>query len=197
MKSAKSVEEFIENYPEWKSMLTTLRNFLLESGMTETIKWGAPVYTVNGKNVAGIGAFKSYAGIWFFQGALLEDKYQLLINANESNTKALRQMRFHHESEIEEVIVRGYITEAINNQMEGREIKPDKAKPLEIPGALQEMLNENPELKQRFEQSNLTRKREFAELISTAKREDTLKNRLEKIKIHLQENTGLNDKYRP
>lgn len=197
MKSHKTVEEFIENHPERKAILTTLRNLLLESGMTETIKWGAPIYTVEGKNVAGIGAFKTYAGIWFFQGALLEDKYRLLINANEGNTKALRQMRFHSDAELDENIIRFYIAEAVENQKEGREIKPDKSKPLEIPAHLQEMLTANPELQALFDACGLTRKREFVEWITTAKRDETLRNRLEKIKTHLRENIGLNDKYRP
>lgn len=49
--------------------------------MEETNKWSAPVYTSNGKNIVGLGAFKSYTGLWFFQGALLKDEKKLLINA--------------------------------------------------------------------------------------------------------------------
>ena len=197
MKTNHSVEEFIEKQPQGNVILRTLRALLLDSGMMETIKWGAPVYTVNGKNVAGIGAFKSYVGIWFFQGALLEDKYQMLINANEGNTKALRQMRFQFEEELDEKIIKAYIKEAIQNQEAGREIKPDKQKPLLIHEALQAYLAENEELSALFDAASLTRKREFTEYIETAKRAETIATRLEKIRILLQENRGLNDEYRP
>ncbi|TAK29808.1 MAG: hypothetical protein EPO28_19055 [Saprospiraceae bacterium] len=45
---------------QWGKALTLLRGILLSSEMEETGKWGAPVYTINGKNVAGLAAFKSY-----------------------------------------------------------------------------------------------------------------------------------------
>jgi len=69
--------------------------------MTETIKWSAPVYTFEGKNLVGLGAFKSYVGLWFFQGSLLNDKKKKLINAQEGKIKALRQWRFNSVKEIE------------------------------------------------------------------------------------------------
>jgi uncharacterized protein YdeI (YjbR/CyaY-like superfamily) len=43
--------------------------------------------------VVGIGSFKSYFGLWFHQGALLSDDENVLINAQEGKTKALRQWR--------------------------------------------------------------------------------------------------------
>ena len=61
----------------------------METELLETIKWGVPVYTLNDKNVLGMGAFKSYVGIWFFQGAFLDDPQKKLINAQEGKTKAL------------------------------------------------------------------------------------------------------------
>ncbi len=69
--------------------------------MKETIKWGAPVYTLDYKNIVGLGAFKSYVGLWFFQGALLNDEKKKLINAQEDKTKALRQWRFNSVKKIE------------------------------------------------------------------------------------------------
>jgi uncharacterized protein YdeI (YjbR/CyaY-like superfamily) len=38
------------------------------------LKWGIPTYTVNGKNLVGIGAFKTYVGLWFFNGSFLKDE---------------------------------------------------------------------------------------------------------------------------
>lgn len=36
---------------------------------------------VDGKNVAGIGAFKSCIGLWFYQGSHLKDEAKVLHNA--------------------------------------------------------------------------------------------------------------------
>ena len=101
MKGAKNAEEFILSNPQWQEALILLRDIFLSTGMEETIKWGVPVYTFEGKNVTGMACFKSYIGIWFYQGALLADKTQKLVNAQEGVTKALRQWRF---SSIDEVI---------------------------------------------------------------------------------------------
>ena len=89
MKGAKNAEEFILSNPQWQEALILLRDIFLSTGMEETIKWGVPVYTFEGKNVAGMACFKSYIGIWFYQGALLADKAQKLVNAQEGITKAL------------------------------------------------------------------------------------------------------------
>ncbi|NJO87983.1 MAG: DUF1801 domain-containing protein, partial [Chloroflexia bacterium] len=95
MKYSKSIEEYIENNPQWGKELTQLISIVRETGLEETIKWGAPTYTFNGKNIVGLGAFKSYVGLWFHQGALLADPEKKLINAQEGTTKALRQWRFN------------------------------------------------------------------------------------------------------
>ena len=69
-------------------------------GLEETVKWGGPVYVADGKNIVGLGAFKSYFALWFFQGALLADQEKVLVNAQEGRTKALRQWRFENKREI-------------------------------------------------------------------------------------------------
>jgi uncharacterized protein YdeI (YjbR/CyaY-like superfamily) len=61
MKRYKTPEEYIANSKDWKQFLILLRDILLDTKMTETIKWGVPVYTFEGKNIVGIAGFKSYA----------------------------------------------------------------------------------------------------------------------------------------
>ena len=197
MQRYKTVEEYIDN-SEWKSELELLRKIILELPYEETVKWGMPVYTVNGKNVAGISGFKSHAGIWFFQGALLADTHKKLINAQEGTTKAMRQWRFSSAREIDDSIqeIREYLEEALENQKMGREIKADRGKPLTIPAELQAALNSNPNLKNSFEQLSLGKKRDYAEYIETAKQDATKDKRLEKITPMILEGIGLNDKYK-
>ena len=112
MVTYKSADDFFKNNKLWNEELLKLREILIESGLIETIKWGAPVYTYDGKNVAGILGFKSYFGMWFFQGALLKDKGQLLVSGNEGNTKAMRQMRIFDKKEINKKIILSYIKES-------------------------------------------------------------------------------------
>ena len=77
----KKVEQYIEKKTEWQDELKSLRIVMLKSGMEETVKWGIPTYTVNGKNVAGLAAFKNHVAVWFFNGVFLKDKEKVLINA--------------------------------------------------------------------------------------------------------------------
>ena len=74
MPAAKSVDEVLANARYFPDEQARLRRILLATPLEETVKWGGPCYTCQGKNVVGIGGFKAYFGLWFFQGALLSLK---------------------------------------------------------------------------------------------------------------------------
>lgn len=196
MQSIKTVEGFIARHDKWKEPLLKFREIMLATELTETIKWGSPVYTLGGKHVAGMGAFKSYVGIWFFQGAFLKDPYKKLINAQEGKTLALRQLRFATNEELDYELVKEYVAEAIQNQKEGKEIKPDLKKPLVIPDELKAKFESDKELKKCFRELTLSKQREYAEYISDAKREETKQKRIEKIIPMIKKKIGMSDKYK-
>ena len=196
MKKINSVDEYILEKVGYSKILIKLRKLLLSTGMEEAIKWGAPVYMYDKKNIAGMAAFKSYAGLWFYQGVLLSDPYKVLINAQEGKTNALRQWRFSSEEELDEVQILEYLKEAIDNQKKGKQIKPKRNKPLVVPDELKNALIENPELKTLFNQFSLSHKREYAEYIAEAKREETRMRRLDKVVGMIMKRKGLNDSYR-
>ena len=194
--AVKSVEEYIAKHSDWESELRELREMILTTDVEETIKWGAPVYTVNGKNVLGLAAFKQHAAIWFFQGALLREHTALLENAQEGKTKALRQVRIEKGQKIPVSQLRNYVLEAIQNQKEGKEIKPERKKELEVPGELSVALSNDKELQAAFEKLTPGKQREYCEYIAEAKREATKQSRLEKIIPMIQAGSGLYDKYK-
>ena len=195
MKKIYSVEEYIEENAHFSDALTILRDIINTTELEETVKWSAPVYTLNSKNVIGLGAFKKHFGIWFFNGVFLKDEYNLLVNAQEEKTKALRQMRFESVNEIDKNIVLAYVKEAIENQKLGKEIKPDRSKKeTVIPDELKAVLLND--LKTSFENLSPYKQREYCEYISSAKREATKQTRLEKIKPMILQGIGLNDKYK-
>lgn len=197
MKNIKSVDAYIEKNEKWHDALELLRGIIISPEVEETVKWGAPIYTVGGKNVLGLAGFKHHVAVWFFNGALLKDEQQKLINAQEGVTKALRQWRFENIEEIrrDESILRAYIEEAIANQRAGKTIKPQTGKPLIIPDELKEAFKNHSGLKDAFEQLSLSKKRDYAEYIATAKREETKQKRLDKIIPMILEGIGLHDKY--
>lgn len=197
MKKIHSVEEYIETNEHFSDALTILRNIINSTGLNEAIKWSAPVYDLKGKNVVGIGAFKNHFCIWFFNGVFLKDKDNLLINAQEGKTKALRQMRFESIKDINKNAVLAYVNEAIDNQKAGKEIKPNRSKKETIiPQELKSELDKNTALANSFNTLSPSKQREYCEHIATAKREATKLSRLEKIKPMILQGVGLHDKYK-
>ena len=197
MKKVSSIEEYIEVNAHFSEELEILRSLLNSTELTETLKWNSPVYTINGKNVIGFGAFKNHFGIWFFNGVFLKDKLNLLVNAQEEKTKALRQMRFESINDIDKNTVLSYVKEAIENQKLGKEIKPDRSKKkVIIPKELKEALSSDSNFANSFKALSNSKQREYCEYIETAKREATKQTRLEKIKPMVLQHIGLNDKYK-
>ncbi|WP_417881685.1 YdeI/OmpD-associated family protein [Xanthomarina gelatinilytica] len=196
MKKVSSVEEYIEENSHFGEALSLLRDLINTTELEETLKWNAPVYTLNGKNVVGLGAFKNHFGIWFFNGVFLKDKNNLLEQAQEK-TKGLRQMRFESIDDIDKHAVLAYVTEAIENQKLGKEIKPEKkGKTIVIPKELQIALETNKNFQAAFKALTPGKQREYCEHIASAKQEKTKMSRLEKIKPMILKGVGLNDKYK-
>jgi uncharacterized protein YdeI (YjbR/CyaY-like superfamily) len=195
MAKLKTVEEYISKHQKWEQSLNHLHALISNTELEVAIKWGQPVYSLNGKNVVGIGAFKEHFGLWFFNGALLEDPGGHLHNAQEGKTKAMRQLRFESPSDINDTIVVEFLNQAIANQKAGKEVQIDTKRKAKVPPLLEEALNQEDDLKSKFESLTPGRQREYSEYISTAKQEATKKRRLDKIIPMIKKGMGLNDKY--
>ena len=196
MKGAKTVEEYIDKAEQWQPELTRLREILNSTGLEETVKWGAPCYTHDGKNVVGIAGFKNYFGLWFHQGALLADAEGVLINAQEGRTKALRQWRFESKKDIKVRTIKAYVKESIEQISAGKSIGADRNKPLTIPPLLKQALTKNKTAKKAFDELTKGKRREYADYISEAKRDETKEKRLAKILPMIEAGKGLHDRYR-
>lgn len=180
---------------QWEEELLLLKTILDKTELTETIKWGVPVYVYQRKNVIGLGGFKDYFTIWFFNGVFLKDEKKKLINAQEEVTKSLRQWRFTSKDEVNEKDILEYIHEAIENEKQGKVIKPSKKETI-VSELLNKEMELNPALKEAFEKFSPYKQYEFLEYIETVKQEKTKLSRIEKVIPMILANVGLNDKYR-
>lgn len=195
MDSSKDIKPSWNKTEKWSEELHLLQSIIAQTELLETTKWGGSVYVLNGKNVLGIGGFKNYFAIWFFNGVFLKDEKQVLVNANEGVTKSLRQWRFSSKEEVNEKEVLHYILEAIENERQGKIIKPEKGKVF-LSELFQKELDSDLLLAEAFHKFTPYKQKEFLEYIETAKREETKRSRIEKIKPMILEHIGLNDKYR-
>ena len=197
MRRAKSVDDYIESASDWKAELVQLREILRSTALTEEVKWGAPCYTWKGKNVVGIGAFRSYFGLWFHQGALLKDDGNVLINAQEGKTRALRQWRMTSPSDIKPRTIKRYIKEAIGHVDAGREIKARRERTVEVPEELAKAMRKYKGATAAFRELTPGRQREYSDYIASAKRIATRHSRIQRILPMIVAGVGLNDRYRP
>lgn len=179
----------------WEEELLLLKSIIDKTELEETVKWGGPVYVYNKKNIIGIGGFRDYFTIWFFNGVFLKDEKKKLINAQEDKTKSLRQWRFTSKEEVNEAAILEYIAEAIENEKQGKIIKPSK-KEMIVSELLQKEMDQNPTLTEAFQKFSPYKQYEFLEYIETAKQEKTKLSRIEKVIPMILGNIGLNDKYR-
>jgi uncharacterized protein YdeI (YjbR/CyaY-like superfamily) len=194
MKRHKTVDDYIRFADTWQSELKALRKILNSTELTEEVKWGAPCYTYDGKNVVGMAGFKAYVGLWFHQGALLKDDRKILVNAQEGKTQALRQWRMNSAADIKPAIVKRYVREAIQLVKDGKSVAPLKNKPVVVPPELRIALQASKTAQKNFSKLTPGRQRDYAEYIAAAKREETKKTRLDKILPMIRAGVGMNDK---
>ncbi|WP_299215474.1 DUF1801 domain-containing protein [uncultured Dokdonia sp.] len=212
MNTLEKIEHYFTKSSPWQKGLQQLRTVIKDTELQEDWKWSLPCYTINGRNVVGIANFKNHFGVWFFQGVFLEDKKNLLRNAQDGKTKAMRSLHYESLEEIDPTILKEYLLEAIQNAKDRKEIKPNRSKkktiiPVELESAFKSYNNEEvytehsrstkaQSLKTAFEALSPSKQREYTEHIGGAKQEATRLRRLEKCIPMILEGKGLNDKYK-
>ena len=194
---SEKIEAYFGEEHQYKNAIGFLREIVLKTKMEETFKWMFPTYTIDGKNVLAICKFKSYFGIWFFNGVFLTDPLNVLKNAQKGKTKAMRNWKFTSINQIDKNAILGYTNEAIENQKNGRVLLPAKvSKKIVMSELLSKKLTEDKKLKVAFDKFSPYKKKEFHEFLNSAKQEKTKLKRLEKISPMIMDGIGLNAKYR-
>ena len=193
-KARLQVEAYIRKHEPWQKLLTRLRKIIAVSELEETVKWGSPAYTLQGKTLVSLVAFKQHCALWFHHGVFLQDKAKHLVSAQDS-TRGLRQWRFEADSKIDAALVKAYIEESIDNARAGKKIKP-VVKTLIMPDELAQALKKDRALHAAFAKLAPGKQREYAEHVGAAKQAQTRRNRLAKAIPLIKAGMGLNDKYK-
>ncbi len=181
---------------QWSQELIVLREIISKCGLVETVKWGVPCYTLEGKNILLLSAFKTSCTLSFFKGSLLRDDHDLLI-APGQNSQATRMLKFEDVQSIleHEEPIRNYIEEAIEVERAGKQVVFKKAPEL-MPSELIKMLEEDPLLKTAFEALTPGRQRGYIIHFSQPKQSQTRINRIDKWTPMILNGKGMHDDYR-
>ncbi len=188
------VDVFLSKAKKWQEEFEKLRMIVLDCGLTEELKWGAPCYTFQKSNIVIMGGFKEYCALSFFKGALLKDVKGILIKPGE-NTQAARLIRFTNVREIVEMepILKAYIHEAIEVEKAGLKVDFKKTTEYTIPEEFQNKLDEIPALKTAFEALTPGRQRAYILYFSAPKQAKTRESRVEKYIEQILNGKGMND----
>ncbi|HAA11181.1 MAG TPA: hypothetical protein DCE41_05540 [Cytophagales bacterium] len=179
----------------WTEVLEQVRGVLLETDLTEELKWGAPCYTYQGANVLMMAALKNRVTVGFFKGVLLKDPGKALVAAG-ANSHHERQLRY---TEVDQVaaqadLLRAYVAEAIEIEQKGLKVeKPTQARE-PIPEELQAKFVEDPALKSAFEALTPGRQRGYILHFSQPKQAKTRTSRIEKLIPKIMAGKGFHDR---
>ncbi len=174
------VDLFLSKLTKWQLELERLRMILLDSPLTEEVKWSVPIYTFDGKNVMGINGMKDYVSLSFFKGSLLQDKAGVLLQASE-HTHGARSIHFTSLEEIveKEALLKAYVLEAIEVEKTGMKVQVEKPADLHVPEEFQNRLDEVTGLKASFEALTPGRQRAYLLYFAQAKQSATRASRVE------------------
>ncbi|QKJ64890.1 YdeI family protein [Flavobacterium sp. M31R6] len=188
------VDFYFDKTSKWQPALEQLRRIALDCQLTEELKWGAPCYTFQGKNIVLIHDFKEYCAFLFFKGALLSNADGILIQQSK-NVQAARQIRFTDVQEIvgQEAILKAHIYEAIEVEKAGLEVKFKKTEEFILVEEFKKRLDELPDLKKVFEALTPGRQRAYMLHFSAPKQSKTRESRVEKCIPQILDGKGLND----
>ncbi len=189
-----NVDFYFDKAGKWQDAFRLLRTIVLDTGLTEALKWGVPCYTFGGKNVVLIHGFKDYCALLFHKGSLLKDPQHLLIQQTE-NVQGGRQIRFTDTDTIRTLapVLAAYIYEAAAIEEAGLKVPLKKTDDFEMVAEFRERLEADPALKTAFGALTPGRQRAYLLHFAAAKQAKTREARIEKCKPAILAGKGLND----
>jgi len=176
-----------------KPILNHIREVVHEScpEVEETMKWGMPHFEYEGI-LCGMGSFKEHCALHVWKGSLI---------VGDGPREAMGQ--FGRITRISDLpsgkILTGYIKQAMKLKEDGvknpARSKPRKKAALVVPSELASALKKNKKAAAAFKEFPPSHKREYADWISEAKREDTRKRRADTAVEWMAEGKSRNWKY--
>jgi uncharacterized protein YdeI (YjbR/CyaY-like superfamily) len=177
--------------------IAALRGIALSVFQEETMKWGAPCYSHNGKNVAMLFSFKDNCGFSFFKGPLLADTHQMLVAPSET-AQTFRLLRFTKLSQIieKQEEIRSYLFEALEIEKAGLKLQLKPPTEFPLPDELSIQFEENPQFEAAFKSLTPGRQRNYLRHFNEAKQSATKTARIEKYKPFIFKGIGMDEAWK-
>lgn len=179
----------------WVEELRLLRGILQETGLTEEIKWSAPCYTHEGKNILMLSSLKESVVISFFRGVQMRDPENILEEPGE-NSRFARYIRFTDIQKIASLkfAILSYIHEAIEIETSGERVDVSNDSRLKYPDELIQLFEAKPDFEEAFSALTPGRQRGYLIHFSSAKQSKTRTARIEKCMPRIFIGKGWNER---
>lgn len=178
----------------WTPALVALRALLRSTVLTEEMKWGAPCYTLDGRNVVMLGALQDCCTLSFFKGAALVDEEGALERIG-PNAHSGRVLRFRS---VEDALARSeqalrFVEQAIALERSGGKVPP-RAGPEPVPAELEQRLAADTALRAAFDALTPGRRRSHVLHVSGAVQSATRARRVERCVADILAGRGFNER---
>ena len=177
------VDAYIENAAGFARPILTHLRALVHAACPEadeTLKWSMPSFMYAGGILCGIAAFKQHVTFGFWKGSLI-------VPADGAGTNEQAMGQFGRITKLADLpskkVLTGYIRQAMKLNEEGVKVperaRPEKPRPApDAPDDLAVALRKNKAAKTTWDAFSPSCKREYAEWITEAKREETRQKRV-------------------
>ncbi|MFN3822630.1 MAG: YdeI/OmpD-associated family protein [Pseudorhodobacter sp.] len=178
----------------WAAGLDRLRRICIDSGLTETVKWGHPCYMHAGRNIAIIGAFRDDFRLSFLNAALLRDPDGVLERRG-PNTRTPDMFRFDNAGQVavSAPVIRSYLSEAMGYAETGV-TAPKAETAIELPEELVAVMDADPELAEAFHSLSPGRQRSHVLHLESTRTPATRFARIEKCRPKILAGKGANER---
>ena len=178
----------------WTAVLEALRALALAGDLVEEMKWGFPCYTLAGKNVLMVVAFKEHCALQFFKGAALADPEEVL-EAPGPNSQAVRLLKVRSLADVKarRKVAQRLIELAIALERSGGAVAP-RAAADPVPDELTRRLAADPALRRAFAALTPGRQRSHVIHIAGAKQPATRERRVDRCAEDILAGRGFNER---
>lgn len=176
----------------WRQEADALRKLLLQSGLTESFKWGKPCYGHDGRNICIVQRMNDFLALLFFKGALLKDPDGIL-EVQGPNSRSGYRARFTSVDDVtrQAESLAGCLQDAIAVEASGRKVE----RPADpgYPEELIDRLDDDPAFKEAFERLTPGRQRGYVLHFAGARQSATRAGRIDRQRGRILEGKGLHD----
>lgn len=186
-----------EAEPFARPVLRKIRTLIHEGcpDIEETIKWGAPSFGYKGM-LGGMASLSKHVSYGFWKARIMQDPEGILKSAPGASNFSFKASSIKDLPPDKTLLA--YVKEARRINDEGLKAPAKKRKPkktIEVPDYFQKALNKNKTAKATFESFPYSRRRDYVEWLTSAKREATRDKRMATAVEWLAEGKSRNRKY--